>query len=361
MILARYVARRAAAAAAFSLLGVVAIFLAVDFVDNAPAFKGEGWLPAVLEMYANKAAVVAYQVAPAALMLGAGIAASGFRQTREYTAMRSLGIGPWGLAGPIVGVALAAGVGIVALHDAVGVRAAQRANELGSVRFGSVGDRRRFQAAREPKRWFRGADGRRIYHLRGAVPGGGFERVTVLEVGEGFRLERRIDAARMVPGEGETWVLEEVEDRAFPADGTVRLERSPSRVYRFDEPPGAFSVVAGRPADFRYGQMGEQIEARRRLGIATERFELERANRIAYPLVGAPAVLVAVALALRRNRKGHVAVALLEAVGVSLLVWAVQGTAWAFGVAGRVPPWAAAWAPDALFLLLGLAALRRAG
>ncbi|HSN91374.1 MAG TPA: LptF/LptG family permease [Anaeromyxobacteraceae bacterium] len=360
MILARYVAWRAAAASAVALAGVVAIFLAVDFVDNAPAFRGEGWLPAVLELYANKAAVVAYQVAPAALLLGAGIAASTLRQTREYTAMRALGIGPWGLAGPILGVAVAAGAGIVFLHDVVGVRAAQRADELGSVRFGGAGDRRRFQAAHEPKRWFRGADGRRVYHLRGAAPGGGFERVTVLELEKGFRLARRIDAARMRPAEGEAWELEEVEERTFLADGTVRFERSPSRQYRFDEPPGAFSLLPGRPADLRFATLGQQIEARRRLGLATERFELERANRIAYPLVAAPAVLLAVALALRRNRKGHVAASLLEAVGVSLLVWAVQGMAWAFGLSGRVAPWLAAWAPDLLFLLGGLAAVRRA-
>jgi lipopolysaccharide export system permease protein len=359
MILFLYVARRAAAAAALALLGVVAIFLAVHFVDNAPDYKGEGWLPAVLELYANRAAVVAYQVAPAALLLGAGIAASGFRRTREYTALRALGIGPWGTAGPILAVALAAGAGIVVLHDLVGVQAAQRAEEIGSVRFGRGSDRRRFQAAREPKRWFRGVDGTRIYHLRGAAPGGGFERVTVLEVGEGFRLERRIDAARMRPGGGEVWVLDEVEERTFLPGGGMRLERSPSRAYRFDEPPGAFSLVPGRPADLRFGILGEQIETRRRLGLATERFELERANRLAYPLVGAPAVLLAVALALRRNRRGHVAAALLEAVGVSLLVWGLQGVAWAFGLSGRAPPWVAAWAPDAVFLLLGVAAIRR--
>jgi lipopolysaccharide export system permease protein len=360
VILPAYVARRAAAASALALLGVVGVFLAVDFVDNATTFKGEGWVGAVLELYANKAAVVAYQVAPAALLLGAGIAASALRQTREYTAMRALGVGPWGMAGPILAVALAAGAAIVLLHDLVGVRAAQRADEIESVRFGGGTDRRRFQAAREPKRWFRGADGRRIYHLRGAAPGGGFERVTVLEVGEGFRLARRIDAARMLPAGGEAWTLEEVEERTFLPDGTIRVVRSPSRAYRFAEPPGAFALVPGRPADLRYRTLGEQIDARRRLGLPSERFELERANRLAYPLVGAPAVLLAVALALRRNRRGHVAAALLEAVGVSLLVWGVQGAAWAFGLSGRLPPWAAAWAPDAIFLALGAAAVRRA-
>jgi lipopolysaccharide export system permease protein len=359
VILFRYVARRALAAFLAALAGVVAVFLAVDFVDNSTAFRGEGWIPAVLELYANKAAVVAYQVAPAALVLGAGIAASAFRQSREYTAMRAVGLGPWRLGGPIVAVALAAGLALVVLHDAVGVVAAQRAEEIRAVRFGGGADRRRFLAAREPKRWFRGADGRRIYHLRGNLPGGGFERVTVLELGEGFRLARRIDAVRMRPGEGDAWALEDVEERTFLPDGTVGLETSALKTFRFDEPPGAFSIVPGRPAELRWRTLSDQIEVRRRLGLPAARFALEKHNRLAYPLVGVPGVLLALALALRRGRKGHVSAALVEAVGVTLALWAVQGVAWALGTSGRVPPGVAAWAPDAFFLAVGVWAVRR--
>jgi lipopolysaccharide export system permease protein len=359
VILFRYVARRALAAFLAALAGVVFVFLAVDFVDNSPAFRGEGWVAAALELYANKAAVVAYQVAPAALVLGAGIAASGFRQTREYTALRSLGLGPWRLAGPIVAVAVGVGLALVVLHDTVGVAAAQRAEEIRSVRFGGGSEKRRFQASREPKRWFRGADGKRIYHLRGNLPGGGFEHVTVLELGDGFRLTRRIDAVRMRPAEGGGWTLEEVEERTFLSDGAVRLDRSAARTFRFEEPPGAFAVVPGRPAELRWRTLVEQIEVRRRLGLPADRFALERYNRLAYPLAGAPGVLLAVALALRRARRGHLSAALVEAVAVSLALWAVQGVTWALGVSGRVPPVVAAWAPNVLFLAVGIRAVRR--
>lgn len=359
MILFLYAARRALFASMAALAGVVAIFLAVDFVDNAPSFRGEGWVAAALELYANQAAVVAYQVSPAALLLGAGIAASTFRQTREYTAMRSLGLGPWRLAAPILTVALAAGLALVVLHDAVGVQAARRAEELRSLRFGGGSDRRRYVAAHEPKRWFRGADGRRIYHLRGALPGGGFEHVTVLEVGADFRLARRTDASRMRPAGGDRWLLEDVEERTFRPDGTVALERASAREVRFDEPPGTFSIVPGRPAELRWRVLVEQIDLRRRLGLPAERFALERYNRVAYPLVGVPGVLLAVALALRRNRKGHVSAALVEAVGVSLLLWSVQGVTWALGLSGHVPAALAAWAPNVLFLAAGVWAVRR--
>ncbi len=358
MILFAYAARRTLAATLAALAGVVAIYLAVDFVDNSAGFGGHGWVPAVLELYANKAAVVVRLVAPAAMLLGASVAVSTFRQTREYTAMRAVGLGPWRLAVPVLAVTFGLGVALVLLHDVVGVRAAERAEEIGKLRFGRGGDKRRFLASREPKRWFRGADGRRIYNLRGHLPDGGFERVTVLEVDPAFRLVRRIDALRMRPDGGE-WRLEEVEDRTFLAGGEMRLERAAVRRYRFDEPPEAFSVVPGRPSQMRWRTLLQQIGLRRRLGLPVVEFQLERYNRLAYPFAGVPGALLALALALRRNRKGHVSSALVESVGVSIAFWAVQGVSWALGLSGQVPTALAAWAPNVLFLGAGLLAVRR--
>jgi len=360
VILFAYAARRTLAAIFAALAGVVAIYLAVDFVDNSSGFGGPGWVPAVIELYANKAAVVVRMVAPAAMILGSAVAVSGFRRSREYTAMRSVGLGPWRLAGPVLAVTLGLGVALVLLHDAVGVRAEERADEIGSIRFGRGGDERRYLEARAPKHWFRGADGRRIYNLRGHLPGGGFTRVTVLEVDRNFRLVRRIDAARMSPAGGE-WLLEDVVDRSFRPDGTMTVESAKARTYHFDEPPEAFSIVPGRPSQMRWSILLHQIDVRRELGLPVNDFLLERYNRLAYPFAGVSGALVAVALALRRNRKGHVSSALVEAVAVSLLFWGAQGISWAMGLSGRVPPWMGAWAPDVLFLAAGVWAVRRTG
>ncbi len=360
MILFRYVARRTAVAFLGALAGVVFIFLAVDFVDNAAGFAGPNWGFWVLVLYANKAALVLYQVAPAALILGAAISASTFRQTREWTAMRAVGLGPWRLALPILTVALLSGAVLVVLNDVVGVESAERAERIQATRFGRGGDLRRYLASHEPKRWFRGADGRRIYDLRGSLPGGGFERVTVLELTPEFRLERRIDAERMHPSPDGAWVLEDVEERTFATDGAMRLERAAARTYRFDEPPGTFTVVPGRPSQLRWLTLVRQIGIRRRLGLPVTAFQLERYNRLAYPMVGVPGVLLATALALRRNRKGHIAAALVEAVGVTLLFWGVQGVTFALGLSGRVAPWVAAWTPNVLFLAAGVWFVRRA-
>jgi lipopolysaccharide export system permease protein len=358
VILFRYVAKRALLATLAAQAGVLAIYLAVDFVDNANAFSGPGWVWVALELYANKAAVVAYQTVPSALLLGAALTASGLRQTREWTALRSVGLGPWRLAAPILAVALAFGLAMGLLNDRVGVRAAERAEEILGTRFVRGGAARRWQALRQPKRWFRSPDGRRIYHLRGALPGGGFEGATVLEVTPEFRLSRRIDAAAMRPAEG-GWLLADVEERRFREDGTMSLEKAAERRYQFAEPPEAFAIVPGRPSQMSLAVLTGQIRLRRQLGLRVADFELERHGRGSALLIGLPVGLLALALALRPNRKGHVAAALVEAVGVSLALWAAQGVALASGVSGRVPPAAAAWAPFVLFSLAGLAALRR--
>ncbi|HTT71078.1 MAG TPA: LptF/LptG family permease [Anaeromyxobacteraceae bacterium] len=349
-----YVFRRAVAAFLGALLAVVLIFLVVDFAENAAIFHGPGWFGAVLELYANRALVVAYQTAPAALLLAAAVTASDLRRTREYTAMRALGLGPFWVAGPVLLLSVVLAAVQIGAGDAIVVRATARADEILSQRFHRTG------TSQEPKRWFRGRSGRRIYHLRGSGEGGTFERVTILEVTTDFRLARRIDAARMSPGSvaGE-WVLEGVAERTFHDDGSIALDVTPRRTYRFEEDPGAFALRPGRPSQLRRRVLGQQIALRRRLGLPAQDFVMEWHHRLSYPLAAVPAGLVALGLALRRERRGHITAALLEAVGVSLVFWAVQGLFWSLGIAGRLSPAMAAWVPDGLFLLVGLFALRR--
>ncbi len=358
MILPRYVATRTWLASLAAFGGVLTIFLAVDIVDNAGVFSGPGWVLPALELYLNKSAVVAHQVAPAALLLGAAIAVSGLRQTREWTAMRSVGLSAWHVAVPVLGAVALVSLALVALHEAWGVRAAQRAEEIQVTRFARGGAFRRWQATQQPKRWFRGADGRHIYHLRGVLPGGGFERVTVLELSDDFRLVRRIDAGKMEPAEGGAWRLADVVERTFTAEGGT-FDQAASRVVRFDEPPGSFDLRPGRPSQMTLAVLAEQIAVRERLGQPSVDFAIERANRVAYPFAAVSGALLAVALALRRNRRGHLSSALLEAVGISLALWGTQGVSLALGLSGRLPAATAAWLPNLFFLAAGALAVRR--
>ena len=357
MTLFLHLGRRALWAFAASLTAVVGLFLVVDFAENASAFRGEGWVAAVLALYAHRAAVVAYQTAPAAMLLAAAVTASDLRRTREYTALRSLGLGPWRVAAPVLAVAAALAVALAWLGDAVVVEATARADEIMATRFHRASA---FQREGERKRWFRGRAGRRIYHLRGGGDDGSFAHVTLLEVDDRFRLARRIDAARMAPGtEPGEWVLDDVAERTFAEDGAVATRFAPRQTVRLEEDPDAFAVRPGRPAQMRQAVLRQQAALRRRLGLPSQDFAIEWQGRFAHPLAAIPASLLALGIALRRDRKGHLTAALVEAVAVSLAFWAVQAVCWSLGLSGRLSPAAAAWTPDLLFLAAGVLALRR--
>ncbi len=106
----------------------------------------------------------------------------------------------------------------------------------------------------------------------------------------------------------------------------------------------------------RVPELREQIRARRGSGLSYTQFSLALHNRFAYPLAGIPAALLAVGLALRRGRKGHLTTAVVEGLVVSMALWGLMVVARTLVLAGRIPAGIAAWAPTAI-LVIGSALL----
>src|SRR5882672_836325 len=246
---------------AATLGGVVLLYLTVDFADRAGSFWGRAWGKAALELYWNKAAVVAYQLAPAALIIAAALLATLLARRGELTALFALGVRPWRLAAPVAAVTALLGVLLFQLGERVVVRADARAEEIQVKRFNRWGDWATYHAGAS---WLRGENGR-IYHL-GPPRDGGWEPATVLEIAQPFRLARRIDARRLEPaGPGRWRFLDAVETRyALSAEpgGIVAEVRAAVLEERFPETAAALELRSGRPRQLSWKQLREQAERR---------------------------------------------------------------------------------------------------
>ncbi len=349
----RWLAGIYARAALASVAGVVAMVLVVDFADRAYSFQGPGWAYAVARLYANLAAELAYQVSPAALLLAAGIAVSALRQQGEYTALLSVGVSPGRIIATMLGACTVACCAIMALNEWVVVDASRRAEEIKAERFRRAGD---FQAYFGQRRWFRGKEAKgappRIFHVTGE-DGDALAGVTIFELGEGFTLARRIDVERMKASPDGGWLLERARIDTFRGGERVGAESHATLRLELPETAEDFRVRSGRPKQLRLGELWEQIDVRRRLGLPEAEYRLELHGRMAYPLAAVPGALLAVRLALRRNRRGHLTAALAEGILVSLLVWTLLVVFRAIGLAGTLPPAVAAWAPPAIVGVVG--------
>jgi len=330
-----------------TLGGVVLLYLTVDFADRAGSFWGRAWGKAALELYWNKAAVVAYQLAPAALIIAAALLATLLARRGELTAFFALGVRPWRLAAPIAAVTVVLAALLFLLGERVVVYADARAEEIQVKRFNRWGDWATYHAGAS---WLRGENGR-IYHL-GSRRDGGWEPATVLEIAPPFRLSRRIDARRLEPaGPGRWRFLDAVETRyALSAEpgGIVGEVRADVLEESFPESAAALELRSGRPRQLSWKQLREQAARRVRLGQPVREWELALWERAAHPVTAVPAALAGLGLILwraRRRRRLPLAGAVALAIGLSMALWAVSVIVHAASLSGGLPTWTAGLAP----------------
>jgi lipopolysaccharide export system permease protein len=351
-ILWRYLALEYLKAFVGALFGVTAIYIVVDFVDRARIYSGPGWQAAAAVLYGYKTIAIGYQLAPAALLLAAGIALSGLRRRGEYTALRALAIGPSSVILPVAAMGVLLACGLILADEFVVGRASMRVDEIAAHRFKFYGDYRTFFGG---NRWFHGKS--RIYHLRRGDWDRGFEEVTLFQLSSDFRLAQRIDARRMESAGGTTWKLLDGTRRDL-SGLSARVERFDELTLGLDEAPASFRVVRGRPEQMPLLEVNRQIAIRTEVGLPSDRYRLALHNKLAYPLGGLPGAMLACALALRPGRRGTLTTALAEGFLLIVAFWALLVVCKAAALAGGVSPAWAAWLPDLLFSAVAFGALK---
>jgi lipopolysaccharide export system permease protein len=127
-----------------------------------------------------------------------------------------------------------------------------------------------------------------------------------------------------------------------------------------DATPQELRAKRRRSFEFSYRALSKQIASLRRKGLDATEYLVDLQYKLAAPFSGLIAIIIGLPLAMRSAKRGA---RLLHNVGtglaVSLVYWATAAIAVAAGHAAMAPPWAAAWAANALFGVGGLLMYRR--
>ena len=343
----RYLLRSFAAYLAGILAAVLAVFLVMDYVDRAKLYAGHP-VGEVAELYGYKALVVVHQLGAGVLLLASGATISQLRKRGELTAVGALAFGPRALYLPVGALSAALCVGLVAFDELVVTQAARQVEEITVHRFNRWGDWKFFFT---PKQWFRRGD--QVFQLRKGDPDRGFLDVSLYTLSPDFTLASRVDARRMEFVQGTRWRLRDADVRTFAADRGSTLEHRAEWEVDLGTGPSGFRVRLGRPEQMRLPELLEQVRTRAEVGLPAQGFVLGLHNRFAYPLAGLPAALLAVGLALRTGRKGHLTTAMVEGLVIAASLWGLMVVCRTLVLSERLSPALAAWLP---FTVLGLAA-----
>ncbi len=356
-LLDRLVVRELAALHFATLGGTTVLYLVLDYADRAPMIGQHLYTLAGLQFYANKAAVIVYQLAPAALILAGAMFVARMTRAGELSALLALGTRPLRIAAPIAAFALAMAAAVFLLGEGVVVGADERMDEINLKGFGNWGDWLKYHPE---STWLRGRGGSRFFKL-GPARAGGFEPVIVLEVVKPFRLARRIDATRLEPAPGGKWRLVSAVETRYGADGSQnggQIERRavPELIESFPETPSELVFRTGRPRQMAWAQLREQTERRARAGQPVREWRLVQAERVGQAAVGIPGALAAFGISLGslgERKKRPLATSIMIGLCMTFALWMVTTVMHAAALSGLLPPF---FAGSVTLLLAGGAA-----
>lgn len=356
-ILDRYYARRMAVTYAQVCAALVGVVILVDLLATRQRVIDQYDVPwAVVAQYYlafGPSVLFKYQAAAIGMLITGLIVAGNAAQHNEITASLASGISLYRLLrAPILVAALLAG-GAFFLSDTLGARAFAEYHRLDREYFSRFSQERRAGVS-----WTNLA-GQWTAHVgqfnREALTG----QEVIIHAIEGGRVQDiRADRIFWEPARGE-WLLED--GRWFTFDPTVneeRTERITQRAAPFGETPAQLFSLETPPDGKRAAQLRHDLHAAEGLGMPTAAQWVDYHIKFAQPALIFVMLLLAIPFALL-VRRGGVAVSFGVAIAIGIAYVFCFFIFTGLGRIQQIPPMAAAWAANVVFLAGALILLRR--
>lgn len=349
-LLERYVARLMAGLFITLTLGVVVLFLVIDFGDWLRIYTGKP--PGdVLLLYWYRSHVAIVQFAPAALVLAAGLAVTVIRRRGEWTALRALGASPLVVVRPIMVVAVLASVGLIAFQEFVVSDSGPKIDRLMVERFDRWGD---FLSVYSPRRWFRVGD--RLLNVRGEANPERLEDVRVFQLGPKSELVGWVEAPRLTYVREGVWMADEATELFF-AGPDAKAGRKGNFEVQLALRPEVTQLAVGRPEWLPLSVLERQVSLMGALQLPTEPTRFAIHQRWSAPFAAVLAALIICLVGLRGQRSVSVPRTLLEGAGLYGALFVVGMISRSLAINGRLAPPFAAWLTPLVLVPLVLLAL----
>ncbi len=287
-------------------------------------------------------------IVPVGLCVATLITFALLSRTHELTALRSAGVGPFRVSAVFLSVALVAAAFSFGALDSVLPATNQKAVQIRDQIRG-----RSPRSYRQPeRRWVFGSRGDLV-----TFSDFSHERLEILDLASlrfeprSFLIRERIYAERAV-WTSEGWLLSKGWRREFTPTGET-YQPFARRLLQDMDPPDYFVQEWRAPDQMNFGELRAYVADMERRGYETRDLRVGLYRKTAVPAVCVVMVVIALAFALRVERRGA-----LYGLGVALLLvtvyfFAMQASS-KLGEVGVLPPLLAAWAPNLLFSGSGL-------
>lgn len=349
-VLDRYSLRSFLVAVGGALGAFLAVTVVVDAFERLDTFLDHHVrLFVILQYYVATLPFLVSVILPVATLIGVLFALGGMARRNELVAMTAAGVSLYRVLAPLLAAGLAlAAVGLV-FSTELAPRGTRLADEIWDH---EIKERPRLSGTTRRDLNYLGAGGR-IFLIRRYDGAKGKMDDVVVQQFAGGTLVHRIDARTATWRDGH-WIFYDGYLRRFREDGPPHVEAFRERVFdEIDETPKDLLEVVGEPDEMTLGELRDHSRRTASSGGDVTRFAVDEQGRWSFPFASFVVILLGAPLAGAIRRGGQAlgfGLALLLGFGYYILLRISE----TYGLNGTLPPWAAAWLPNAIFVAAGV-------
>ncbi len=353
-IIYRYITREILRTFAVVLAVVVGIYLTVDFFEKIDDFINVGLsVSRIAIFFLHKLPFIIAQIMPVGILISVIVSLGLMNKRNELTALKGSGMSPVYLLKPLIGLGLVSGFLLFFLSEAVVPLTVGKANEIWLQEV----KKKNVTQTREKNIWLKG--NRRINHIAVYHPEGrSLFGLTVYEFDDSFRIIRRLDAKKAL-FETNCWLLEDVMLQHWTSDGNFEVVWHDQMPQALDFSPDDLRHVVKRSEEMGYQELREYIEKVEAEGYDAAIYRVDLHAKAAFPVVCLVVCLIGSGLALKREFKEHLSAAVICGIATAFLYWVLHSFSLSLGYAQMLPPLAAAWLANFVFLCAAVVNLLR--
>ena len=334
------------------VLAVLAFsFDAVEMLRRASG-RADATLGLVFEMSVLKLPSLMTKLFPFAVLFGGMLALSRLTRSQELTVSRAAGVSVWQFLFPGIALALLLGIFLVTVYNPLSAAMLARYESIDAK---VMRGRTSMLAVSSGGLWLREADatGQVVVHALRVAQQGVELRDAILFYYEGRdTFVKRIDASVALLEQGH-WQLQNAVV-SYPNKGAERHERlTVPTTLTFDRIQESFAS----PATISFWELPSFIGTLEAAGFSAMRHRLHFYTLLSSPILLCAMLLIAASFSLRLTRRGGIGVMLAGGVAAGFLLYFTVELMQPFGLNGTLPVPLAAWAPTAVFIMLGVSLL----
>lgn len=328
-----------------TLVGALVLFTLVDLFEHIGNFlDNHATLAQVGRYYLYKIPWIVDICLPVAMLMSALFTVGTLARYNELTALFAAGRSLLQITRPLIMTAALASAFSLAWSEWVLPRANSARNRLYHVEIHKRPDR----ARPTTEIALTGEDGR-LYYARTFDPARGVLTELSVQTLDGAVVTERIDAAR-AEWDGRQWILHDGARRTFAGEDE-RVEPYARLAAPFlTATPAEFNRERVRPEDMNIRQLAERVALLRRSGTDPAEYAVDLQFKLAFPCVHMIVVLLGILLA-SGPRKTSVASGFGWTILISFGYYLTMNFGRALGHSGALPPVAAGWGGNAIYVL----------